>query len=58
MEEIKQNMLIMFRDGTIEEFENYAQHMLGNGFIQILLNDSAFIYPADRIEYIHITQGE
>lgn len=58
MEEIKQDMFIMFRDGTSQEFENYAQHQLGNGFIQILTNDAAYIYPADRIQYIRIEQGE
>lgn len=58
MEEIKQDMFIMFRDGTSQVFNNYAQHQLGNGFIQILTNDAAFIYPADRIESIVIEQGE
>lgn len=58
MEEIKQNMYIAFRDGTYRFFENYAQHQLGNGFIQILTNDAAYIYPADLIEHIRIEQGE
>lgn len=58
MEEIKQNMTITFREGGQETFYNYAQHQLGNGFIQILLDDHAVIYPSDIIAKIVVTEGE
>jgi hypothetical protein len=58
MEEIKQNMSITFRDGSNKEYLNYAQHMLGNGFIQVLTEDAAYIHPSDLIQEIIVTQGE
>lgn len=58
MEQVKQDITIIFRNGDVISYEEIIGYQLGSGFIGVMVGNQTFIYPQDLVSNIVLTVKE